>query len=29
MIFHFFFKGESDDCLVRLAKNDGILPKNF
>ncbi|KAK1134073.1 40S ribosomal protein S21 [Melipona bicolor] len=21
--------GESDDCLVRLAKNDGILPKNF
>ncbi|KAI4497437.1 hypothetical protein M0802_007448 [Mischocyttarus mexicanus] len=21
--------GESDDCLVRLAKDDGILPKNF
>ncbi|OAD60821.1 40S ribosomal protein S21 [Eufriesea mexicana] len=21
--------GESDDCLVRLAKNDDILPKNF
>lgn len=21
--------GESDDCLVRLAKNDGLLPKNF
>ncbi|XP_011149837.1 40S ribosomal protein S21 [Harpegnathos saltator] len=21
--------GESDDCLVRLTKKDGILPKNF
>ncbi|KAG8334886.1 40S ribosomal protein S21-like [Homalodisca vitripennis] len=21
--------GESDDCLNRLTKNDGIIPKNF
>ncbi|KAK4297715.1 hypothetical protein Pmani_029883 [Petrolisthes manimaculis] len=21
--------GESDDCLARLAKKDGILPKNY
>ncbi|XP_065213641.1 small ribosomal subunit protein eS21-like [Planococcus citri] len=21
--------GESDDCLLRLAKKDGLLPKNF
>ncbi|XP_074604374.1 ribosomal protein S21 [Brevipalpus obovatus] len=21
--------GESDDCLLRLAKKDGIIPKNF
>jgi len=21
--------GESDDCLIQLAKRDGIVPKNF
>nr|CAJ17216.1 ribosomal protein S21e [Georissus sp. APV-2005] len=21
--------GESDDCIVRLTKKDGLLPKNF
>ncbi|XP_065209599.1 small ribosomal subunit protein eS21-like [Planococcus citri] len=21
--------GESDDCLLRLAKKDGLVPKNF
>ncbi|KAG7154970.1 40S ribosomal protein S21-like [Homarus americanus] len=22
-------EGESDDCLARLAKKDGVLPKNY
>lgn len=24
-----YLQGESDDCLVRLTKKDGLLPKNF
>ncbi|XP_011061363.1 PREDICTED: LOW QUALITY PROTEIN: 40S ribosomal protein S21 [Acromyrmex echinatior] len=25
----FYVHGESDDCIVRLTKNDGLLSKNF
>ena len=25
----FFLQGESDDCIVRLGKKDGILAKNY
>lgn len=27
IIFYFFLKGESDDSILRLAKNDGIVSK--
>lgn len=26
-LMSFFFQGESDDCITRLAKKDGIIAK--
>lgn len=28
-LYFIHFQGESDDCIVRLAKKDGILAKNY